>query len=358
MVPPPTLDLNWAPTVDGCLGSTDYWIWSYNLANQDARTVLGGPSQTTDCFSTWGPNITFAATGCPSHYTPACTDTKFGAVTCCPSAYFFSCQPETWTFNKNHAEDFRCQSEYGNTQANVVTVTDLSKGGTSIQTRKRAATQHLAALAIIYSPPPSTTPSSSTSQPTSVPAPLPTSTSESSPTHTPSSGGKSTGLSSGAAAGIGIGAGAAVVLLALLFWFIRRRKKARAPAPEVSHYPAGVAPSIAPTAYTYTTHTSHPIDDPRGMSPQYSGHPSSSASPPTDESPGLSHYSGAPLIKEPVPTPKELPADEGPRFELYGDPTGMQQQQQHHHHHSHSQQYAQQYGQQYGRQSADANGTW
>ncbi|KAK8110624.1 uncharacterized protein PG998_007081 [Apiospora kogelbergensis] len=50
----PSLLGDWTPGRPGCLQQKDWWIWSYDGANRDARTVLGGPSQTTDCFPTAG----------------------------------------------------------------------------------------------------------------------------------------------------------------------------------------------------------------------------------------------------------------------------------------------------------------
>ena len=78
--PTPTahaLPANWTPSAPGCMRSTDYWIWMYNtdLAFGDARTVLGGPTQTTDCLApTWDPSVPYAGTQCPPNYTAACTE--------------------------------------------------------------------------------------------------------------------------------------------------------------------------------------------------------------------------------------------------------------------------------------------
>jgi hypothetical protein len=38
------------PTLPGCLEPTNFWIWDYHNGPVDNRTVLGGPSQTSDCF--------------------------------------------------------------------------------------------------------------------------------------------------------------------------------------------------------------------------------------------------------------------------------------------------------------------
>ncbi len=84
----PTLPGSWTPTVSGCLQSSDYWMWMYDSdpAKSDARTVLGGPSQTTDCLApTWQFDVVYAGTQCPPNYTPACTA---DAITCCPTLVF------------------------------------------------------------------------------------------------------------------------------------------------------------------------------------------------------------------------------------------------------------------------------
>lgn len=150
----PTLRTDWGQTVAGCLRTDDYWIWEYDGAKRDARTVLGGPSQTTNCFeSSWDPTVTFAGSGCPPQYTSACHNAESGAVTCCPSAYDFTCQSETWTPGYNHAEWFRCVSEYGNRNVVRVTRTDLRQNTLAVETRTRAAKEHLFALALMYTTP-------------------------------------------------------------------------------------------------------------------------------------------------------------------------------------------------------------
>lgn len=149
----PTLPANWAPTSSGCLRTDDYWIWEFDAGNKDARTVLGGPSQTTNCFtSTWDPTVTYVGSGCPPQYTSACHDDKFGAVTCCPSAYDFTCQPETWTAGI-HAEWFRCISKHATQDVVTVTRTDFKQNTIAVGTRTRHKYEHLFALALMYTTP-------------------------------------------------------------------------------------------------------------------------------------------------------------------------------------------------------------
>ncbi|KAI0439240.1 hypothetical protein F4803DRAFT_531879 [Xylaria telfairii] len=290
----PTLPANWVPTSSGCLRTDDYWIWEFDAGNRDARTVLGGPSQTTNCFtSTWDPTVTYVGSGCPPQYTSACQDDKFGAVTCCPSAYDFTCQPETWTAGI-HAEWFRCISKYASQDVATVTRTDFRQNTIAVGTRTRHNYEHLFALALMYTTPPSTSISPTDSLPTSSPDP--------STTSTPSSG-----LSPGAAAGIGVGAAAAVILLALLAWFIYRRKKRAVSLNETSQLPTSISPSVPPPM-------------PSSMLPSMP-----SSVPPTtytaEDSRDASPYW---VQRKETPPPKELPADEGPCFELDGNEVAQQ----------------------------------
>ncbi|KAI1156025.1 hypothetical protein F4825DRAFT_363314 [Nemania diffusa] len=305
--PSPTLFTSWSQTVAGCLRTDDYWIWEYDDAKRDARTVLGGPSQTTNCFEpTWNPTITFVGSGCPPQYTSACQNTNL-VVTCCPSAYAFSCQPETWTPGYNHAEWFRCVSQYASLDVVSVTRTDFTANTITVENRTRGTGLHLFALALIYTTPLSTSPPPTSSLSTSSPT-----SSTLSPAETPSQN-SSPGLSPGAAAGVGVGAGVAIILLALLLWFPYRRKRARtAPSElETSQVPAP-APPGAPTAYTYTTNES------RGLSP-YSAQ--QLVSPPTVDSRAPSQ----PVDSQTLPPLKELPTGDEPLFELEGNPNGPRQ---------------------------------
>lgn len=88
----PTLPPSWSPTVAGCLSTSDFWQWDYG-SKEDARTVLGGPSQTTNCLPTsWASDVIYSGSECPLYYTSACQgNDSFSAVTCCPSYVLFCC---------------------------------------------------------------------------------------------------------------------------------------------------------------------------------------------------------------------------------------------------------------------------
>ncbi|KAI1099769.1 hypothetical protein F4804DRAFT_336911 [Jackrogersella minutella] len=244
----PTLPASWAPTQQGCLRTDDYWIWDNGVV-LDQRTVLGGPSQISGCLpSTWGGTVTYAGSECPSQYTSACQGTTFAAVvTCCPTAYAFSC--ESGYLTDHHSVDFRCLSQHSHSDTMVVTQTDLQLNTIAIQTRVKDTNRHLYALAILYttviSPSldtvitlfliarkaPTTTTSStiSTITPTSTPT-------EDSVTAETSTQPSSTTLSPGQAAGIGIGAAFAVLILASIVAFILwRRRKAFKSVEQVSN---------------------------------------------------------------------------------------------------------------------------
>ncbi|KAI1077299.1 hypothetical protein F5B20DRAFT_269484 [Whalleya microplaca] len=212
--PTPTLPADFTPTAQGCLRSNDFWIWDYELGNEDARTVLGGPSQISDCFpTTWDATVTYAGSACPPQYTSACQGTdSAAAVTCCPNAYNYSCQP-TWLPGR-HGEQFRCQSQHTSAGQIVVTHSAFKVNTIDIQTRTRSLNQHLFALAMMYTTPASTAESSTLG---------PTTTEGSSDAQV-----SSTTLSPGQAAGIGVGAGVAVLLIAAFAaWLLCRRRRAR-----------------------------------------------------------------------------------------------------------------------------------
>ncbi|KAI0448949.1 hypothetical protein F5B21DRAFT_495943 [Xylaria acuta] len=290
----PTLPADWAPTSPGCLRAQDYWIWEFDAGGRDARTVIGGPSQTTNCFaSTWNPTITYEGSGCPPQYTSACHNTNFGAVTCCPSAYDFTCVIQTGTPG-NHAEWFRCVSQYASQDVVTVTRTDFSKNTITVESRTRHKYEHLFALALMYTAPSSTSPLPTASLSTSSPDPSTTGT-------------LSSGLSPGAAAGIGVGGAAAVILVALLAWFLYRRKRTIRPRNDISQFPTPISPSvppfIPPSASPSVPPTTYTAVDSRGASP----------------------YLVQPKVS---PPPKELPADEGLRFELDGNSVMQQSQSQ------------------------------
>ncbi|CAJ2506215.1 Uu.00g003450.m01.CDS01 [Anthostomella pinea] len=217
----PSLPAKWTPTRPGCYRADDFWIWEYNSKALDARTVLRGPTQTSDCLpSTWDASVTYAGTACPADYTSACQDADSGAVTCCPTAYDYSCQPPTWTPGV-HAEDFRCVSQFGTPGTITVTQTDFAVNTLAVQMRNINTKLHLYALAVMYAEPTSTTTTMTTTPPSDE-----TSTSMPTSTTSPAASGNKSGLSSGQAAGLGVGAAIAAVLLGVLVWFIYRRRKA------------------------------------------------------------------------------------------------------------------------------------
>jgi hypothetical protein len=84
----PTLPPDWTPTQAGCLSPSDFWIWDYHTDSLDNRTVLGGPSQTSNCFPpTWVSTGEYIGTQCPPQYTAACQATdSLEPVTCCPTS--------------------------------------------------------------------------------------------------------------------------------------------------------------------------------------------------------------------------------------------------------------------------------
>ncbi|KAI0015252.1 hypothetical protein F4780DRAFT_94226 [Xylariomycetidae sp. FL0641] len=223
----PTLEGGWEATGSGCLRSDDYWIWQYSDVIKDARTVLGGPSQTTACLpSSWDESATYLATACPEHYTAACqdkmTDPKTTIVTCCPTVSDFGCVGG-YTAGINHNDQFRCVSQWLREGQVPITHTDFIAGSQSLNpSQDLIPSVHLFALAILYT---QSTPTSSATTLTSTSRST-TGTPTSTNTGSPESSDESSGLSSGAAAGIGVGVTLAVVLMALAGWFVWRRKRA------------------------------------------------------------------------------------------------------------------------------------
>ncbi|KAI8634624.1 hypothetical protein F5Y19DRAFT_409365 [Xylariaceae sp. FL1651] len=278
--PTPTLPADWAPTSPGCLRTGDFWIWEYDDAAKNARTALGGPSQTTNCFaSTFNPTITYAGSGCPPYYTSACQNSDFNAVTCCPSAYHFSCYSNYPAGIS--AEWFRCVSQYASQDVAVITRTDFTHNTIAVETRTRHKYEHLFALALMYTTPPSTIPSPSATSTSSLtnPSAGPFTSETASPVEA------SPGLTSGAAAGIGVGLTAAVFLLGFLIWFIYRRRK------------AAKSPPILPAQHMPTT----PITPMTPMTYVSGGFRSASQHP--------SELTATPEPKE-LPNPEQLPAYE------------------------------------------------
>ncbi|KOC08586.1 hypothetical protein AFLA70_43g003751 [Aspergillus flavus AF70] len=224
ITPRPTLDPAWTPSVYGCNRKGDFWSWNFHAEN-DQRTVLGGPSQTTNCLpSTWDPSQAYAGTQCPTGYTSACLSTGSAMPTttvCCPTVYAFSCVDNA---SKNpHGPWFPCMSQYDTSTKRRVTVTDFAANTIDFTDVNQATNLHLFAMGISHTSPTATDPADSDATPS------PSGTSE------PSS---SSSISAGAAAGIGVGSAAGVMLIALLGWFfLLRRKKAESNTSLVAEYP-------------------------------------------------------------------------------------------------------------------------
>ncbi|KAE8380232.1 hypothetical protein BDV26DRAFT_257933 [Aspergillus bertholletiae] len=224
ITPRPTLDPDWTPTVYGCNRKGDFWSWNFRSEN-DQRTVLGGPSQTTNCLpSTWDPSQAYAGTQCPTGYTSACLSTGSAMPTttvCCPTIYAFSCVENA---SKNpHGPWFPCMSQFDTSTTRRVTVTDFAANTITFQDVAQKTNLHLFAMGISHTSPTATDPADS-------------STTSSSPTSTAESG-SSSAISAGAAAGIGVGSAAGVMMIGILGWFFLLRKKRTKPeAPPVAAY--------------------------------------------------------------------------------------------------------------------------
>lgn len=152
-----TLRGDWVPNNQAnCLKTDDIWQWDYGIP-EDRRTVLGAPSQTSECLPRgWSRSMTYAGTQCPPRYTEACQATEEGlAVVCCPTMYNFSCHPPTDVATVPHGSVFRCRSQYTDTGTWVVTQTFMTAAepSTSLATPTYGPGYHLFALAIIYATP-------------------------------------------------------------------------------------------------------------------------------------------------------------------------------------------------------------
>lgn len=151
-----TLRGDWVPDNQAnCLKTSDIWQWDYGI-DEDRRTVLGAPSQTSECLPRgWSRAATYAGTQCPPRYTEACQATGDSlAVICCPTLYDFSCQPSSILATAPHASIFRCMSQYTDTGSWVVTQTYMSaEASTNLATPTYGPAYHLFALAIIYATP-------------------------------------------------------------------------------------------------------------------------------------------------------------------------------------------------------------
>ncbi|KAE8349773.1 hypothetical protein BDV28DRAFT_160206 [Aspergillus coremiiformis] len=208
----PTLNPAWTPSVYGCRAKGDFWIWDFH-ADDDRRTVLGGPSQTTNCFpSTWNPTAAYDGTRCPVGYSSACTSGRVITKTvCCPTIYEFSCVEDA--YKKPHGVWFPCVSQYDTPMKRIVTRTDFAMNTIGFLNVTQATNRHLFALGMVYA-----TPTATASINTSSPTPDPSPTDQSA-------------ISVGAAAGIGVGCGVGVMLITLVAWFLIRRNRSATPDP-------------------------------------------------------------------------------------------------------------------------------
>ncbi|KAK8052452.1 hypothetical protein PG993_003837 [Apiospora rasikravindrae] len=147
-----TLSSFWVrPSDPACLRTTGYWIWSW-APSSDARTVLGGPSQTSSCLPLgWDSARTYAGTACPPQYTPGCPETGDGVVTCCPTAHPFTCRQNLKT--SDHGEWFRCIMQYRQPDSKSITIADMNAYTTRTEVRTHGTNAHLHALAVLYQTP-------------------------------------------------------------------------------------------------------------------------------------------------------------------------------------------------------------
>ncbi|RYP71094.1 hypothetical protein DL771_005028 [Monosporascus sp. 5C6A] len=200
--PTQTLPGGWTPTAPGCLRSTDFWIWRYHpdVRSSDMRTVLGGPTQTTDCLApTWQ------------------SDEVVYEFTCVAS-------PEP----TRHSEMFRCVSRWRTDEGAtaLITITDLRDNRIGVVTRPLLSYQHLFALAMVYTTPTEQSSSAPETEPPQI-------TSPSSP---PANGDGNSSIGAGAAAGIAVGATAGVALIALATWVLWRRRRKHRQQPTTSYF--------------------------------------------------------------------------------------------------------------------------
>jgi len=173
MTKTPTLPPDWVPTQADCLSPSDIWIWDYRTDENHNRTVLGGPSQTSNCFPpTWVSTGEYIGTQCPPQYTAACRATdSIELVTCCPmsepqmkqnplliktsltspSVYNFGCVGTHIT--QPHGSLFRCISQYTTSGLLSVTLTDFVANTLAVGVVSEYPTRHLFALAMVYAAP-------------------------------------------------------------------------------------------------------------------------------------------------------------------------------------------------------------
>jgi hypothetical protein len=233
-IPWPTLPPDWDPP--GCLQQDDYWQWDYDDRN-NRPTVFGGPSQTLSCFpSTWASTATYAGTACPPRYSEACPDLgEKGIVTCCPTAYAFSCQNQDF---------FKCATRYAESGGVLAASKKFmfDKSPPESTTLSQRSGSHLVALAVVFER------VEIQSTPTRMPSDS-ASTATTGPSDPSSSDSSSGGLPTAAKAGVGVGVAVGVLLVvAIACWLIRRRRKTGQQPPD--------------DAYTNTQYAHDPtIDD-------------------------------------------------------------------------------------------------
>lgn len=154
----PILRGDWVPNNQAiCLRTDDVWQWDYGIP-EDMRTVVGAPSQTTECLpGGWGSDVTYEGTKCPPRYTKACQATENSlrlAVVCCPTIHDFVCPAESNLETAPHASIFRCVSQYTDTGTWTLTRTFMTAAAsTTVLTPGYDPSIHLFALGIIYATP-------------------------------------------------------------------------------------------------------------------------------------------------------------------------------------------------------------
>ncbi|KAJ8126906.1 hypothetical protein O1611_g6732 [Lasiodiplodia mahajangana] len=202
-----TIPANWQPSY-GCLEENDWWLWGG--LPEGAPTVLGNPDQITSCYPPgWAPAATYEATQCPPAFTSACRDGDSQVVTCCPTAQEFACRTTTSGEGLSSAS---CYSLYAkDIPATVRPEVVFPSNITTSTIVQGSPTEHLFALAILYTEPPKTTLSTALDNPTSPSTPSLASSSK---------------VNVAVVAGASVGAAVGGFVLAFLVstWVFKRRK--------------------------------------------------------------------------------------------------------------------------------------
>ena len=177
--PPYSIPPDWSPSKAGCLRKEDYWLWFWPDHQHDNRTVLGGPSQTTDCFPpTWAASDVYVATNCPPSYTSASCEgsDRRETVTCCPeyvcipplseqlqivpwdianplqstgsSNHKFTCAVSE--SQKAHGSYFPCRLQYTKTRTVLATLTDFVSNTINVDAVTQKPGLHLYALGVLF----------------------------------------------------------------------------------------------------------------------------------------------------------------------------------------------------------------